>query len=106
MTTLYSVLGLPPAATDLAIKKRYHDLAWSKHPDRGGLADEFAKIAEAGRTLTDQELRSQYDAWLKVMKDPCPTCEGRGLRYISLSFTVSVTRRCDACSGEGWRDRL
>lgn len=43
----YDILGLKRRATESDIKKAYRTKAMDKHPDRGGDAEEFKKLAEA-----------------------------------------------------------
>jgi DnaJ domain len=43
----HEVLGLAPTATRDEIKRRYRELAKRHHPDMGGDADQFSRIAEA-----------------------------------------------------------
>jgi DnaJ-class molecular chaperone len=106
MITLYAILDLPPSASAQVIKERYRELARTKHPDLGGDTDEFARITHAGSVLTDKIRKADYDAWLRLMCDPCPSCEGRGTREYSISFTRRVARRCDTCKGKGFYGRV
>ena len=105
MINLYVVLGVPPGSSTENIKARYRELARLKHPDLGGDTDEFAAITEAGAVLTDEGDRSAHDRALRLFMDPCVKCAGAGLRYIQLTFTQTVTRRCELCKGEGFHAR-
>ena len=53
----YSALGISKTATQQEIKQAYRKLAAKHHPDRGGSTEEFQKIEEAYRTLSDEEKR-------------------------------------------------
>ncbi|OSM01881.1 DNA-J related domain-containing protein [Magnetofaba australis] len=44
-------LGLPGHATQETIKRRYRKLAMENHPDRGGDAERFRRVAEAADVL-------------------------------------------------------
>ncbi|MBF0153709.1 MAG: DnaJ domain-containing protein [Magnetococcales bacterium] len=46
-----SVLGLPFQANREEIRQRYRDLAFTHHPDQGGEAGQFQKIAAAAAVL-------------------------------------------------------
>jgi len=50
------VLGLPANADYAAIKKHYRSLAQKNHPDKGGCAEQFAKIS-AAKTILDTVFR-------------------------------------------------
>jgi DnaJ-class molecular chaperone len=61
----YAILGVPKNASRVAIKAAYWSIARASHPDanRGDRSKEarFVQATEAYRTLSDDELRSQYD---------------------------------------------
>lgn len=59
---LYKRLGVSKAAKPEEIKKAYHKLALSKHPDRGGDKEEFQAIQQAHEVLMDSQKRAVYDA--------------------------------------------
>lgn len=56
-----SLNSLSLSLTDLELKKGYRKQALSKHPDRGGDAEEFKMVGEAYRVLSDSNLRADYD---------------------------------------------
>lgn len=58
----YDTLGITKDATQDEIKKAYRKLASKHHPDKGGSNEEFQKLEEAYRTLSDTQKRAQYDA--------------------------------------------
>lgn len=64
---LYGILGVKKEATDSEIKKAYHKLALSSHPDkvpaeqREEATKKFQKISEAYEVLSDPEKRKIYD---------------------------------------------
>lgn len=43
----FKLLGLTPKATEEEVKKRYRELAFEHHPDRGGDVKKFHAVAEA-----------------------------------------------------------
>lgn len=57
----YDTLGVSKNASTEEIKKAYRSLAMKHHPDRGGDANKFKEIEEAYRTLSDNNLRADYD---------------------------------------------
>jgi curved DNA-binding protein CbpA len=64
----YSVLGIPPGASQDELKKRYRILIAKYHPDRNSDADaeeRSKKINEAYGTLSDPEKRARYDRSLQ-----------------------------------------
>ncbi|UMM14730.1 hypothetical protein L5515_002426 [Caenorhabditis briggsae] len=59
----YQILGLDQGAEEKAIKKAYRDLTKIHHPDRGGDAIFFDKIAKAYQALTDKEARENWEKY-------------------------------------------
>lgn len=59
--SLYSVLGVSSTATFEQIQEAYRRIAQRIHPDKGGGVDEFQKLQEAYRVLSDPEKRAKYD---------------------------------------------
>ncbi|XP_066522546.1 dnaJ homolog subfamily B member 9 [Hoplias malabaricus] len=60
----YSVLGVPPSATEKEIRKAFRQLALKFHPDRNHSPDAqqvFTHLAQAYEVLSDQERRRLYD---------------------------------------------
>jgi curved DNA-binding protein CbpA len=51
------VLGLPPNATPLQIKRRYRALAKRHHPDRGGDPKQMQRIIAAYELLMKEHAR-------------------------------------------------
>ena len=64
----YEVLGVPREATKEQVKDAYRKLALQYHPDRNKspeAEEKFKEITEAYAVLSDDEKRSQYDAYGK-----------------------------------------
>ncbi|ETV98080.1 hypothetical protein H310_09364 [Aphanomyces invadans] len=64
-TELYDVLGVPPNATDVDIKKAYRRLAIKLHPDKNlndpTASEKFQKVGAAYQILSDPASRAKYD---------------------------------------------
>lgn len=65
MATLYDVLGVSPRASQDEVRRAYHDLVRSLHPDhhqgRSPDATRLHEVNEAWRVLRDPATRSSYD---------------------------------------------
>lgn len=68
----YEILGIPVNATEEDIKKAFHRLARSYHPDKYSdyyekkkMNKKFLKINEAYTTLINKETKSEYDSKLQ-----------------------------------------
>ncbi len=62
----YKILGVSKDADQEEIKKAFRKLAHKHHPDKGGDEEEFKKINEAYRVLSDEKKRKQYDRFGKA----------------------------------------
>lgn len=73
---LYDVLGVPSNATPAEIKKAYYIKAKQSHPDKHrddpNAQARFQKIGDAYQILSDEKLRSNYDAGGKAGVDGAP----------------------------------
>lgn len=59
--THYDTLGVGRDASPDAIKKAYRKRASKAHPDKGGTAEEMAKVNRALEVLSDPQRRDDYD---------------------------------------------
>ena len=57
----YQTLGISTKSRIEEIKKAYHQLALTHHPDKGGSDAHFTEIVNAYTTLTNPITKSQYD---------------------------------------------
>ncbi|KNE62738.1 hypothetical protein AMAG_07924 [Allomyces macrogynus ATCC 38327] len=65
-TKLYDILGASPEATDSQLKKCYHKLALSLHPDKNPspeAAEKFKEVTRAYEILSDSQKRQIYDQY-------------------------------------------
>ena len=58
----YKTLGLDRNASQDDIRRAYKKRAAKAHPDHGGDAEEFKRLAAAYATLGDEEKRRRFDA--------------------------------------------
>ena len=65
MLTYYSVLGIREDASTEEIKATYKQLAIRNHPDRGGSEEVMKMINLAAETLSNPQLRKDYDESLR-----------------------------------------
>jgi hypothetical protein len=67
-TDVYRILGVPPLASEEAIKQRWHDVAKQLHPDVGGDGAHFRQVKEAFEILRDPGRRAEYERfWLRAV---------------------------------------
>jgi hypothetical protein len=67
-TDIYRVLGVPPLASEDAIKQRWHEVAKQLHPDVGGDPVFFRQMKEAYEILRDDSRRDEYERfWLRAV---------------------------------------
>ena len=62
-TKFYKILGVEKSADLKAIRKAYHKLALTNHPDRGGNKEKFQEIQGAYEVLSDTKKREIYDKY-------------------------------------------
>ena len=104
MKTPFAVLQIKPSDDDLTIRKRFHELSKSQHPDRPGaggipgplwqqLVDAYGQV----KTATHRTAWHQAQAQLARL---CHTCEGLGVTWKRVGRDRSATI-CGECNGEG-----
>lgn len=102
MKTLYQVLGLPPASTHEQLHAKFKELSVQLHPDlNGGDGERQRELNLAWGTLKNKELRKLYDRKLELAGGQCTKCQGKGLAYVTKSFTQRVEQICGKCHGTG-----
>ena len=62
----YKILGLEKHCTNDEIKRAYRNNAIKHHPDKGGSAELFKKIAEAYEILSDTDKKFKYDHYYNL----------------------------------------
>jgi hypothetical protein len=76
-TDIYRVLGVPPLASEDAIKLRWHEVAKALHPDVGGDPAHFRQVKEAYEILRDAGRRAEYERfWLRAVGPIARLAEG------------------------------
>ncbi|MCD8391006.1 MAG: DnaJ domain-containing protein [Firmicutes bacterium] len=66
----YKTLGLKYPSSQEEIKKAYHKLAKSEHPDKGGSEEKMKRINLAYTVLSNETTKAQYDDWyIKTVLD-------------------------------------
>lgn len=67
-TDIYRILGVPPLASEEAIRHRWLEVAKVAHPDVGGDPARFRQAKEAYEILRDATRRSEYERfWLRAV---------------------------------------
>ncbi|KAJ9626988.1 DnaJ-like protein [Taxawa tesnikishii (nom. ined.)] len=83
-TEYYDLLGVPPTATELEIKKAYRKAALRLHPDKNPGDEEahnkFQAVGEAYQILSEPQLRKLYDEHGKR------SCAEQRIRYGATRF--------------------
>lgn len=99
---MYAVLGVDKNASQEEIRKAYRKLAMTHHPDKGGDAETFKNIQKAYETLSDPELRAQYDQGPEPTQCIPVQLELRDL-FVGAVHTLGLQNRspCGACEGKG-----
>ena len=102
----YTILGVEPDATSVAIRRAFRRLSRLYHPgvNPGDRAAEamYRRITEAYETLVDAERRRQYDAG---SRPPAPS-QGASLEFAGFDFTVTAQGAQAATFSELFADAL
>jgi len=98
----YAILGVHAGHESEDIRKAYLRAAREHHPDRGGDAGHFARLATAYATLKDAPRRQAYRARLRLLGVRCARCDGRGYTQHSQGFAGAVMVGCAVCAGAGY----
>jgi len=88
--SLYEILEIPRKATKSQIEKAFRKRSKEHHPDRGGDREDFEKIAEAYRVLSDPELRKRYDKDGTIDKRIAENAEAEVLSVLLDAFNKAV----------------
>jgi DnaJ-class molecular chaperone len=99
---LYETLEIERGSSQDDIKKAYFKAARTKHPDKGGSAEEFKEIQRAYETLSDPQRRQMYDVTGSEEGQGGPQM-GQGMgnpfEHMMRGFAGSVARTLGSCSG-------
>mmetsp|Transcript_29047 Transcript_29047/g.52914 ORF Transcript_29047/g.52914 Transcript_29047/m.52914 type:complete len:407 (+) Transcript_29047:84-1304(+) len=85
---LYRTLGVEPTASAAQIKKAYHQLAKTHHPDRGGDKNKFQEISAAYEVLSNEDRRREYDQH----GDSPPDRGGSNLGFAAQTFAEAFAK--------------
>jgi len=80
MSSLYDLLGVSKSASDSEIKKAYHKMAKTLHPDVNpdkSAQEKFKNVSKAYEILSDRDKRARYDAG-EIDNNGNPTPFGSG----------------------------
>lgn len=80
-----TVLGLSVEASAVEVKRTYRELAFQRHPDRGGDPDAFQNLKEA---------------FARLRRRKCAPCRGKGM-VVRQRGLYSSQARCQSCEGSG-----
>ncbi len=87
--TPFEILGISGYASPSDIKRRFRELAWEHHPDRGGDAEKFA------------ELKSAMERAITIAENAkCEVCVGTGHMWLR-NGPHQMPIRCQRCGGTG-----
>lgn len=101
----YELLEVQATATKQELRAAYHRLAMRYHPDHSGdnpaAEERFKLIAEAWHTLSDNEKRADYDAWLERHKRYAHMPELAGMRRRARVSAHQAERRRESSRRNG-----
>jgi DnaJ-class molecular chaperone len=102
--TPYAVLLVKPTDDDDMIRKRFHELARSQHPDRDGAAGVpgplWQTLIDAYGQVKTAQLRAAWHQAQVHLARLCLTCEGLGVTWRRVGKDRAATI-CGKCNGEG-----
>jgi DnaJ domain len=99
--TPYAVLLCRPSDGDAVIRKAYHALVRSEHPDAndGEEGARWAELTGAYNAIKTEALRDRWAASRHLRAGSCAACDGCGTT--GTRRFKGVVRLCVACGGRG-----
>ena len=101
--TPYAVLLVRAVDSDELIRKRFHVLARTQHPDRDGAAGhpglDWFRISRAYSLIRTTGLRATWAREQKMLSGWCTACQGTGVTGSRVGGCK--VRLCASCGGEG-----
>lgn len=98
--TPYAILEVSVDATAQQIRKRYHELARTLHPDANlgeAVDQQWYLVSSAYRLLTDEQARNAWHRALGIRAGLCQRCTGVGV----VTGRRASTYICKGCAGTG-----
>lgn len=80
----YETLGVERDSSAQDIKQAYREKSKTTHPDKGGSDEEFARVNEAYKVLSNDEARKIYDATGKSIYNPIEIEEESKILLVSI----------------------
>lgn len=109
MPTPYAILMVRPADDDAAIRRAFHAISKSCHPDklpttlteeeRAAAQSRWFRAAAAYSCVKTPELRDKQVKYMRGLAGCCKACSGSGVR--GTRAAGGQLRLCAACAGEG-----
>lgn len=86
----YEILDLPRDCTTAEVRRAYRKLAQQHHPDKGGDAEQFARLKLAHDILTDLDRRARFDATGDASETSPDNSLVEVLSFLSIAMQTAV----------------
>ena len=101
MTPWAELLLRPVDATDEVVRRRFHELSRTEHPDAldGAPGPRWFALVAAYQAIKTQTLRDALAKSTQALSALCSACSATGV--VGTRIGGSKVRLCAACRGEG-----